>query len=91
MRKARSEIRTTSAWCLAVLTETGSADGILPFAAVCANICNPATSRTGTSNRIELDFPLILILMVSLRSSNFVPQISRYRDRILQNEFPKEI
>jgi hypothetical protein len=87
--KVRSEIRT-SAWCLVVLTEAGSAAGIVPFAAARAKICAPASSRTGTSNRIELNFSIVLILMVSLRSSNSVTQfyIQRLRDGILQNEFP---
>jgi hypothetical protein len=75
IRKFRSEITNTSAWGLVIWCEAGPDAGILLSAAACANICTPANSRTGTSNRIELNFPLILISMVSLRSANFVPQI----------------
>src|SRR5262249_1826655 len=91
--KVRSEIRT-SAWRLVVLTEAGSAAGIVPYAAACANICAPASSRKGTSNRIELNFSFILILKVSLRSSNSCSSVFTYninRERILQNEFPADM
>jgi hypothetical protein len=99
IRKVRSEITTTSAWGLVVLTEAAlteaaSGAGMVLFATGWANICNPANSRTGTSNRIKLSFPFVLTSMVSLRSLNFVPQISTYNvycDRILQDEFPIEI
>jgi hypothetical protein len=62
IRKVRSEIRSTPAWVLVIVAEAGPPAGILLSAAACANICTPANNRTGTSNRIKLDFPFILIL-----------------------------
>jgi hypothetical protein len=49
---------------------------VLLSAAACANICAPANNRIGTSNRIWLNCPLVLISMVSLHFLKiFVPQI----------------
>jgi hypothetical protein len=75
IRKFRSEITITPSWGFVIWCEAGPDAGILLSAAACANICTAANNRIGTSNRIQLSFPLVLISMVSLHSSNFVPQV----------------
>ncbi len=65
----RSEITTTPASAFVTEGEAGVAVVLLSAPAI-ANICTPANNTRATSNRIQLNFPSILMAMVSLRSAN---------------------